>query len=82
MSEVGTLPPHDLGIPHRLVASNTHLKHKPSKWGYLEYDHMSHKCVGGGGSTYMGNHARNKTRFEFPRGKKTASKKAVMSRKI
>ena len=48
MSEVVTSPPHDLGIPHRLVASNTHLKHKPSKWGYLEYDHMYHKFVGGG----------------------------------
>ena len=28
MSEVGTLPTHNLDKPHGLVASNTHTKHK------------------------------------------------------
>ena len=32
--------------------------------------------------TYLGQHAKNKTVVKFPRGKKTASKKSVMSRKV
>ena len=32
--------------------------------------------------TYLGQHAKNKTMVKFPWGKKTASKKGVMSRKV
>ena len=32
--------------------------------------------------TYLVQHAKNKTMVKFPRGKKTASKKGVISRKV
>ena len=32
--------------------------------------------------TYLGQHAKNKTIVKFPLGKKTASKKVVLSRKV
>ena len=32
--------------------------------------------------TYLGQHAKNKMMVKFPWGKKTASKKGVMSRKV
>ena len=36
----------------------------------------------GGFATYMGKNENNKTGVKFPRGKKTYSKKYVMSRKV
>ena len=42
---------------------------------------MSHNYWGGF-DTYMGKNTRNKTRYKFPQVQKTASKKAVMSRKV
>ena len=57
------------------------MKNEPGKWQDLEYYHTSYKFWGGF-STYMGNHERNKTSVNFPWGKKTSSKKYVMSRKL
>ena len=36
----------------------------------------------GGFGTYLGHHAKNKKMMKFIQGKKTASKKVVMSRKV
>ena len=56
-------------------------KHKPIKWADLEHAHMSLKlweCF----ATYIGKCTKNKYRLKFPPGNKTASKKAVMNRKV
>ena len=72
----------------RPVAALAHLQdymhainHKPSKWKDMEYDQMYRKFWVGF-ANYMGKHANNKTMVKFPWGKKTASKKAVMSRAV
>ena len=42
---------------------------------------MTHDLWGGFG-TYLGQHANNKKMVKFPRGKKTALKKGVISKKV
>ena len=42
---------------------------------------MSHNFWGGF-ATYMGNNARNKMMVKFPQGNYTASKKAIMVKKV
>ena len=54
---------------------------QPSKWEDLEHCNMTHAFWGEIG-TYLGQHAKNKTMVKFPRGKKTASKKGVISRQV
>ena len=55
--------------------------HQPSKWEDLEHCHTTHDLWEGIGS-YQGQHAKNKTMVKFPWGKKTASKKGVISSKV
>ena len=57
------------------------ISNQPSKWEYLEHFHMTHDFWGKFG-TYLGQLANNKTIVKFPGGKKTASKKGVMIRKV
>ena len=57
------------------------ISNQPSKWEYLEHFHMTHYFWGKFG-TYLGQLANNKTIVKFPGGKKTASKKGVMIRKV
>ena len=57
------------------------ISHQPSKWEDMEHCHMNHD-FGGKFGTYLGKHAKNKMMVKFPRGKKTASKKGIMSRKV
>ena len=47
----------------------------------MEHFHMTHDFWGDS-TTYLGHNARNKTMMKFPRSKDTASRKAVMSRKV
>ena len=57
------------------------ISHQPSKWEDLEHFHMPHYFWGKFG-TYLFQNANNKTMVKFPMGKKTASKKGDMSRKL
>ena len=57
------------------------ISHQPSKWKYLEHCHMTHDFLEEIG-TSLGQHAKNKMMVKFHRGKKTASKKGAMSRKV
>ena len=57
------------------------ISHQPCKWEDREHCHMTHDFWGKFG-TYLGHHAKNKATVNFPRGKKIASKKGVMSRKV
>ena len=55
------------------------IKHVPSKWEDLEYDHMSHKfCFF---ATYMVNYVDKKTRVTIILYNKTAPKNYVMGMK-
>ena len=57
------------------------ISHQLGKWEDLEHCHMTHDFRGEIG-THLGQQAKNKMMVKFPQGKKTASKKGVMSRKI
>ena len=70
------------------VAASVHLQyymdaisHQPIKREDMEHFHMTHDFWGDS-TTYLGHNARNKTMMKFPRSKDTASRKAVMSRKV
>ena len=57
------------------------ISHQPRKWEDIEHCHTTYN-FGGEIGTYMGQNVKNKTMVKFLRGKKTASKKGVMSRKL
>ena len=55
--------------------------HQPCNWEDLEHCHMTHEFWRKFG-TYLGQHTKNKMTVKFPRVKKAASKKGVMSSKV
>ena len=57
------------------------IKHVPSEWADLEYDHMYHKFWGGC-FTYMGKYVNNKNRVKFTQVNRIASKKAILGEKV
>ena len=71
----------------RLSAALGHLQeymdvifHEPSKWKDLKHCHMNH-VLGGGGGTYLGQHAKNNISGKIPRSKNGTTESGDASRK-